>query len=181
MVCEGRRILSTRRLVYTCYWLFANWLIEAQFLRIALLTVHRCFWWVGVLIGVEATSQIPQQDDDAPQSHEAKVVLHPPLVAHYQPSEVTQPGKEALYFLAPLVASEFAAVLIEDTSGISPRSATAVGPANGIGDQRFAHFPLCVGQVHVPPRLEQLNTQPFSFPIRVFWRSILGKATGRWC
>src|SRR5215204_174871 len=60
---------------------------------------------------LEAISQIPKQDDDAPELHEAEVVLRSPLVAHYQPSEVTQPGKEALYFPAPLVASEFAAVL----------------------------------------------------------------------
>ena len=70
---------------------------------------------------------------------------------------------------------------VEDIPRISPRSTTTVGPANGIGDQRFEHFPLCVSQVHVPPRLEQLNTQPFGFPIRTSWCGVLEKATGRWC
>lgn len=46
---------------------------------------------------------------------------------------------------------------VEDIPPISPRSTPTVGPANGIGDRRFKHFPLLVGQVHVPPRLEQLN------------------------
>src|SRR5215203_5570393 len=70
---------------------------------------------------LEAISQIPKQDDDAPELHEAEVVLRSPLVAHHQPSEVIQPGKEALYFPAPLVASEFAAVL-----GLGPLPVTSV-------------------------------------------------------
>jgi hypothetical protein len=49
-------------------------------------------WVVGLfLVGaysLEAISQIPKQDDDTPQAHESKVVLHLPLVAHNQPSEV---------------------------------------------------------------------------------------------
>jgi hypothetical protein len=32
---------------------------------------------------LEVISQIPQQDDDAAQLHEAEIVLRPPLVAHH--------------------------------------------------------------------------------------------------
>ncbi len=64
-----------------------------------------------LMMWLEAISQIPKQDEDAAQSHDSNVVLHLPLVAHHQPPEVTQPRKEALYLPAPLVASEFAAVL----------------------------------------------------------------------
>ena len=46
------RILSPSRFVYSCSWLFENWLTQAEFPRIRLLTVYRRFWWVGVLIGV---------------------------------------------------------------------------------------------------------------------------------
>jgi hypothetical protein len=46
---------------------------------------------------------------------------------------------------------------VEDVSGVSPRPATTVDPTKMIGDQRFEHFPLLVGKVHAPPRLEELN------------------------
>src|SRR5919199_3261896 len=62
---------------------------------------------------------------------------------------------------------------VEYIPRISPRSTTTVGAANGIGDRRFEHFPLFVGQVYGPPRLKQINAQPFSFPIRTLWLGIL--------
>ncbi len=57
---------------------------------------------------------MPQQDDDAPQLHEAEVVLGPSLVADHQaPEVVVKPGEEPLDLRALLlvVAPELAPVL----------------------------------------------------------------------
>ena len=44
--------ISPSRFVYLCSRLFENPLIYAEFSYLGLLAVHRCFWWVGVLVGV---------------------------------------------------------------------------------------------------------------------------------
>src|SRR5215212_1154800 len=54
---------------------------------------------------------MPEQDNDAPELHEAEVIIHPPLVAHHQPPEVREPGEQPLDLPAPLVAPELATVL----------------------------------------------------------------------
>ena len=62
-------------------------------------------------MALEAISQIPEQDDDAPEAGEAEVVLGPPLVADHQPPEVRKPREQPLDLPAPLVAPELAPVL----------------------------------------------------------------------
>src|SRR5215218_6765083 len=59
-------------------------------------------------------------------------------------------------------SAQYPQYAVEDIPRISLGSATTVGSASRIEDQRFEHFPLFVGQIHAPPRLDQLNAQPFS-------------------
>jgi hypothetical protein len=70
---------------------------------------------------LEDISQIPQQDNDAPETHEAEVVLGSSLVADHQPPEIAQPSEEPLDLPAPLVAPELAPVL-----GLRPPPVPAV-------------------------------------------------------
>ena len=59
-------------------------------------------------------------------------------------------------------SAQYPQYAVEDIPRISPECATTVGSASRIEDQRFERFPLFVGQIHAPPRLDHLNAQPFS-------------------